>query len=175
MGSYQGYTVENLPKSRRLPWRLPALLLLLLASSCLYLTYRPYCHVAGHYRGRIGNEFSYEKFQLVVTLIQNGAHLSGDCEISYQLRGRVILHRGRLRGTAKGGYFRVNGLLDDGRTLHLEGYPKRTIDEAFLMGESWTQSDQGSSSRVGFRLDRLDGRSSPQDLSVRPKSLNPTR
>ena len=175
MGSYQGYTVEDLPRSKRLPWRLPALLLLLLAGVCLYLMHRPHCHVAGHYRGRIGNEFSYEKFQLVVTLLQNGVQLTGDCEVSYQLRGRVILHRGRLRGGVKGDGFQVSGLLDDGRTLHLKGYPKQTMDEAFLMGESWTRDEKGSSSRIGFRLDRLDSRESPQDLSVRPRSLKVLR
>ena len=175
MGSYQGYTVEDLPRSKRLPWRLPALLLLLFAGACAYWMHRPYCQVAGHYRGRIGNEFSYEKFQLVLTLIQNGVRLSGDCEVSYQLRGKVILHRGRLRGNARGDGFQVSGLLDDGRPLYIEGYPKRTLDESFLMGESWTRADQGASSRIGFRVDRLDSRESPQDLSIRPKPLRGLR
>jgi len=166
MASAQGYTVESVPSRKRLPWRLPALVLLFLLGGGAYWFSRPYCHVAGHYKGRIGNEYSMEKFQLVVTLIQTGPELAGDCEISHQTRNQVITQRAKLHGGVKGDGFRVSGLLDDGRTVYLEGFPKRTSDGIFLMGETWTEA-VGASQHVAFRVGLLDGRSSPQDLAVK--------
>jgi len=166
MGSPQGYTVETLPSRKRVPWRLPALVLTLLLGGYLYWSSRPYCQVSGHYKGRIGNEFAMEKFQLVMTLVQTEAQLTGQCEISSQSRNRVILHRARLLGQVQADRFQVSGLLDDGRMVYFSGSPKWTSDGTILFGETWTKA-QGVSQRVGFRVDRLDCLISPQDLSVR--------
>lgn len=166
MGSPQGYTVETLPSRKALPWRLPALILTLVIGSCLYWSSRPYSQVAGHYKGRIGNEFALEKFQLVMTLLQEGTQLSGQCEISSQSRNKVTVRRARLWGRVKGEGFTARGLLDDGRTVYFEGAPKWTSDGTILTGETWTEA-VGASQRIAFRLERLDGRVSPQDLSVR--------
>ena len=166
MASAQGYTVESAPGRKRLPWRLPAFILLLLLGAGAYWNWRPYCQVAGHYKGRIGNEYSMEKYQLIVTLSQNGAGLSGQCEISNQTRNQVVVHRASLNGGVKGETFRVSGLLDDGRMVYLEGFPKRNSDGIFLMGETWTEA-KGASQHIAFRVERLDGRISPQDLAVK--------
>ncbi|MBX3172177.1 MAG: hypothetical protein KF760_32530 [Candidatus Eremiobacteraeota bacterium] len=167
MGSTGGYSVETVPNRKPLPWRLPALLLLLLAAAGIYWWSRPYCQVAGHYRGRIGTEFSYEKFQLVLTLNQNGAQVKGSCEVSHQTRGKLITQRAKLGGLAQGGSFRISGPFEDGRLLFLEGYPKKTGDGTILMGETWTQAGKTTSDRVSYRVERLDGRISPKDLSVK--------
>lgn len=166
MASAQGYTVESVPSRKRLPWRLPALILLLLLGGGTYWFWRPYCQVAGHYKGRIGNEYSMEKFQIVLSLLQTGSELTGECEISHQTRNQVIVQRAKLYGGARGEGFRVSGLLDDGRMVYLEGFPKQTSEGIFLMGETWTEA-QGSSQHVAFRVERLDGRTSPQDLAVK--------
>ncbi len=167
MDSSQGYTVEIVPSRKPLPWRLPALLLVLAAAAGIFWWSRPYCLVAGHYRGRIGTEFSYEKFQLVLTLTQSGPQLKGSCEVSHQIRNQVITQRANLSGRARGGSFQVSGELEDGRLLFLDGYPKKTGDGVFLMGETWTRGGKTTGDRISFRVERLDGRISPQDLSVK--------
>lgn len=168
MDSTQGYTIEAVPNRKPLPWRFPAFLLLLLATAFLYWRSRPYCQVAGHYQGRIGTDFSQEKFQLALTLTQNGALLKGSCELNHQTRGKLVTQRAKLAGTAQGGSFRVEGPFPDGHSIVLEGHPKRTRDGTTLIGESWTLvGGKVGSDRISFKAERLDGRTSPRDLSVK--------
>lgn len=169
MDSSPAYTVESLPERKRIPWRLPAFLLLLATAVGTFWWSRPYCQVAGHYRGRIGSEFSYEKFQLVMTLNQSGPQVKGSCEVSHQTRSKIITQRAKLSGTTRGESFEISGSFEDGRRIYLEGYPKKTSDGSVLMGETWTRDGKTTSARVAFRVERLDGRISPEDLSVKPR------
>ena len=163
MASEQAYTVEDLPGRRRLPWRFPALMILLLTAAAGYWFSRPYCQVAGHYKGRIGNDYSMEKYQLRMSLSQQGRQLSGQCEVSHQTRNQVIAHQGKLWGEVRAETFRLRGVLDDGRTIHFEGSPRSTSEGRLLAGETWTLTGNASQ-RVAFRVEYLDGRTSPQDL-----------
>lgn len=165
-----GYTIESKAGSGRpIRWRLPALVLAVTACAVVYFFTRPYCQVAGTYDGYIGGEVSSNKTHLFLNLRQDGTNLAGSCDLSHQTANRVIVRHAELTGTAGANSFRVSGSLEK-VTIFFEGQPHHSPSKGpQVIGVFWQVGSGGPTDPAPFQGNFLNGRVSPQDLSIRKK------
>lgn len=146
------YATESRP--RRTRWRIPVLIASVLAFLALPLQDWGFAQISGFYFGRIDNP-STGTLGLRVYLQQIGDSVTGNLTLSSTYAYKETVRQAKLSGQVRGSRFSVQGNLEGGGTIFLEGRPGWAAKVYRLAGRAHFEGCKESQEPAPFELKKV--------------------
>jgi len=146
------YTPESRPA--KTPWRMPALLVCILLILALPMQDWGHAEVSGFYYGRIDNP-STGTLGLTVYLQQVGESVSGNLTLSSTYAYKQTEREAQIHGKVTASRFQVQGNLEGGGVIFLEGKSASSAKVFRLLGKAHFEDCNESREPAPFELKKI--------------------